>query len=166
MRTLLAAASASAQSKSPNRSNLFLTGNCPNFHKIMRSDPAWVDITHGMDAFNIAANPASNAVWITFQKADASGNGYHIGKYNQQNKLWEETPDQPVGADYSFDSLAVDNDGDPAYIGFKSKHILFMKQGMWTEVGGCSAGVAYGPRGVLHRRGCEGYVYRYVEEEA
>ena len=80
--------------------------------------------------------------------------------------MWEETPDQPVGADYTFDSLAVDNDGDPAYIGFKSKHILYMKKGMWTEVGGCSFGVAYGPRGELYRRGCDSYVYRYVEDQA
>ena len=37
---------------------------------------------------------------------------------------------------------------------------------MWTEVGGCSFGVAYGPGGVLYRRGCDSYVYQYVEEKA
>ena len=54
-------------------------GNCPDFTQI---DMKWKDITEGRNAFNIAANTGSDAVWITFQKADASGNGYHIGKYN------------------------------------------------------------------------------------
>jgi len=36
-----------------------------------------------------------------------------------------------------------------------------MKDSMWTEIGGCSYGVAYGPKGVLYRRGCDSYVYRY-----
>ena len=105
-------------------------------------------------------------MWITFHKKDASGNGYYIGRYNFFSKKWEETPDQPVGADYGFDSLAVDSEGDPAYIGFKSKHILFMKGGMWTEVGGCSFGVAFGPKGQLFRRGCDSHVYQYIKNQA
>jgi hypothetical protein len=55
--------------------------NCPNFHSIVPF-AHWKDITKTKNAFNIASNTKSTAVWITFDKQDASGNGYHIGKYN------------------------------------------------------------------------------------
>ena len=99
---------------------------CPNFHSVVR-DAKWIDLTKGRNAFNIASHVLSDDVWITFHKEDASGNGYHIGKWSHSASKWVETPDQPVGADYGFDSLTVDRDGDPAYVGFKNKHILFMK---------------------------------------
>jgi hypothetical protein len=41
-----------------------------------------------------------------------------------------------------------------------------MKQGMWTEIGGCASGVAYGPQGTLYRRGCDGYIFQYEDEQA
>ena len=41
-----------------------------------------------------------------------------------------------------------------------------MKNGLWTEVGGCSYGVAYGPDEVLYRRGCDNFVYKYMKDAA
>ena len=66
---------------------------CQSFHNILSSKPKWKDITHGKKAYNIAGNTKSKSVWITFDKEDASGNGYHIAKYSTKKKRWEETPD-------------------------------------------------------------------------
>ena len=81
---------------------------CPSFAGILGKSAKWDDITATYESYNIAANTKTDIVWSTLNKKFLDDKGHLIAKYDHDQNLWKEAGQQPVGADYGPDSLAVD----------------------------------------------------------
>ena len=75
-------------------------------------------------------------------------------------KIWVADPAQPLGAD--FDDLAVDPQGNPAFVAYQNKLIYHKKNGQWTKMDGCSYGIAFERDGTMIRQDCDYYLHRHT----
>ena len=61
--------------------------------------------------------------------------------------------------------MAVDPDGNPAYISSNDK-IFWKLKGKWSQLDGCSTGITIGPDGTLYSRDCNYYVNKFLGVDA
>jgi len=100
----------------------------------------------------IAANSKHDNVWIISSWSHSTG-GYAIAKFDEESSQWKKDSSQPIGSAIFNNGIAVDPQGNPAYID-TSNNILWKKSGKWTELKGCAKRIAFGGDGSLYKGDC------------
>ena len=132
-----------------------LAKNCEN------TTLRWDNVDNGGKYWRIAANMKSDVLWALSRK-NMFNHGYRLHYY--QNNTWYTDKTQPESAGLYWNVLAVDPNGNPAYI-TTDDQIVRKEGGVWTFLVGCSTGIAIGPDGILYRRDCDFYVNKYQDGE-
>jgi hypothetical protein len=60
--------------------------------------------------------------------------------------------------------LAVDKDGNPAFISVKSM-IYWKENGKWRKMKGCAKGVTFGGDGSFYKLDCDSFIYKYAHSK-
>ena len=72
--------------------------------------------------------------------------------------MWDST--QPEGAKEVNNGIAVDTDGNPAFVDLKNR-INWKKNGKWVQLKGCTQRINFGGDGILYKTDCDHYVHKY-----